>query len=220
MELRKVSNTRDVINYVSDLIGGRLENGQRVFWLVTGGTAIDAEVAVSRNLARKPADNLMITLTDERYGPVGHPNSNWHQLERAGFSLPKARLEPVLNGNDIARTTQQFAQVVREGLEEYDYSVGFFGIGADGHTSGILPGSIGLGSSELAVHYPAADYGQRITTTARAIISLDEAVASVMGPTKHIPLDNLQKDLPPAEQPAQIFKKVKKAIIFNDYVGD
>lgn len=220
MEFRKVDDTSPVIEYVSRLIGEKLEQGQRVFWLVTGGTAISAEVAVGRKLGDKALKNLLVTLTDERYGEVGHPNSNWQQLQDAGFKLPGARLEPVLIGKDIQESTQHFEEVVKEGLEHYDYSIGFFGIGADGHTSGILPGSIGLTSPDLVVSYAAPDYGQRITTTANAILDLDEAVASVMGDNKKQPLDNLRKDLPEDEQPAQIFKKLKKAIIFNDYIGE
>ena len=37
-------------------------------------------------------------LTDERYGPVGHPDSNWSQLLQKGFDLPQAKLVPVLTG--------------------------------------------------------------------------------------------------------------------------
>jgi 6-phosphogluconolactonase/glucosamine-6-phosphate isomerase/deaminase len=88
-------------------------------------------------------------------------------------------------------------------------------MGADGHTAGIMPASPALSSDELAVYYNHSDY-QRITVTAKALSRLDEAVLYASGDNKRQAVSDLLKDLPSAQQPAQIIKQIPSWSVYND----
>ncbi len=203
---------------MAESITRQLTLGKRVLWLVPGGSAIAIAVAVSKILKDIDLTNLTVTLTDERFGPTDHQNSNWYQFQQAGFA-PRANLIPVLGEKDIDYTTRNFAQNLARELAMADYKLGFFGMGADGHTAGILPGSMAVKSSELAANYTAGDF-QRITITPATIKMLDEAVLYAVGSSKQKALVDLGKDLPLNEQPAQILKSVNEFIVYNDYKGE
>ena len=115
-------------------------------------------------------------------------------------------------------------------------------MGADGHTSGILPGSpsaliaaetlaMNFHKSEpnspgspnsfatdqpLASAYDWSDY-QRITTTLAVLAQLDEAVLYACGETKWPMLKRLRDDVPVVDMPVQLLKQVKLVTVFTDY---
>ena len=88
-------------------------------------------------------------------------------------------------------------------------------MGSDGHTAGILPGTVAVASTELAEHYQAASY-LRVTMTGAAIRQLDEAVLYAAGSEKQPALEMLKKDAEPAVQPAQLLKQVLTLTIYTD----
>ena len=92
-------------------------------------------------------------MTDERYGPSDHFNSNYFQLLEKGFNLPEAKLIPVLIDDDRNITTEKFIKILEEELKLADYRIGLFGIGVDGHTAGILPNSLAIQCQDLVCSY-------------------------------------------------------------------
>ncbi len=218
MVFSKVDSTAPVITYLTDLLISKLADGS-VLWLVPGGSAIMVAVAVAQNLAAADLSRLTVTLTDERYGPVGHADSNWQQLTAAGFKLSGAQVVPILHGHDIDQTTTEFAQHLQEYSQGATYCVGLLGIGSDGHTAGILPDSPATTSANLASSYQGSDF-KRITITPPALAALNEVVVYARGEAKKQALLNLQTDLPVAQQPAHALKQVAKLTIFNDQIGD
>jgi 6-phosphogluconolactonase/glucosamine-6-phosphate isomerase/deaminase len=64
-----------------------LRAGKRVLWLLSGGSNIRAIVEVMDSIDDSLTPNLSLLLADERFGPVGHHDSNWQQLLDAGFGL-------------------------------------------------------------------------------------------------------------------------------------
>jgi 6-phosphogluconolactonase/glucosamine-6-phosphate isomerase/deaminase len=221
MKLYKVAAAAEAAEFIAAALSAPLREGKKVLWLVPGGSAIALAAEVAKRLRDVPLNTLTITLTDERYGPVGHPDSNWLQLEQAGFMpLPGAQLLPVLTGTSMGETVAQFSSVLKEQLAVADYALGLFGIGADGHTAGILPHSPAVTSQDFAAGYDAISF-QRITMTPPAIAKLDEAVVSAMGETKWPVIDELEStDKPIPDQPAQLLKQVPKLTIFNDHKGE
>lgn len=201
--------------YLARAIATRLKAGQRVLWLVSGGSCIDVAVATAKLLASEKLVNLTVSLIDERYGEPGHANSNWHQLETAGFALPGAVLHPVLAGQDQVSAAVTFAEFLKTQIEQADYRIGLLGMGTDGHTSGILPHSPAVTASGLVCDYTGPDFA-RITTTPAALARLSEAVLYATGQTKWPMLDRLETELPLAEQPAQALKTVPRLTIFTD----
>jgi 6-phosphogluconolactonase/glucosamine-6-phosphate isomerase/deaminase len=161
---KQVNDIKPVAEYLAERIINALHAGQQVLWLVPGGSSIAVAAAASHILRGKDLRLLTVSLTDERYGEVGHADSNWQQLSDTGFSLPGASLVPVLEkGEDRDLTTEQYGESLRGLLKKADYALGFFGIGADGHTAGILPGSPALEADTYAATYDAAYYHDSVS---------------------------------------------------------
>jgi 6-phosphogluconolactonase/glucosamine-6-phosphate isomerase/deaminase len=215
---RQITSADAVAAHIASAIETKLRLGQRVLWLVPGGSAIAVAVATSRLLRGTPLENLTVTLTDERYGEVGHPDSNWPQLQAAGFSLPGARMLPVLHGDDLPATVETFAATLVDAIDAADFRIGLFGIGPDGHTAGMLPHSGAVNASNFAFGYDAGNF-VRITITPPAIARLDEAVVYATGEAKWPVIDQLGTDLTIDEQPAQALKLVSTVTIYNDHKG-
>lgn len=213
---RKLTDGDQIADAIAVLLRQQLEAGKKVLWLIPGGSAIAIVMKVVERLAQQDLSLLSVTLTDERYGEVDHADSNWHQLEDLGFQLERAKLYPVLTGTDREQTTKEYAKTLEQLLADNEYRLGFFGIGPDGHTAGILPGSPAVNASEFAASYVAPNF-ERITMTPRAIARLDEVVVYAMGEAKWPLFDELETDLPLEKQPAQALKQVAHVTIFNDH---
>lgn len=209
----------DAAEFLAQSIVRELGLHKRVLWFVTGGSSIAVATLASKILSgyHKENPHLTIMLTDERYGPLGHPDSNWRQLEDGGFSLPWAKSVPILTGDDRNTTNQKFNTALKEELHNAEYRIGLFGIGADGHTAGILPGSPAVDAPGWSFAYSAGAF-ERITITPKTIVELDEVVAFVQGKEKWKVMEDLKKNnLDIHKQPAQILKKVPLLKIFTNY---
>jgi len=215
LEFIAASGPQPVADYTAGLITAQLDAGRRVLWLISGGSAIPVAVAAAAELAGRDLGRLTVSLIDERYGAVGHADSNWRKLEAAGLSLPGAQLQPVLAGAPQADTAAAFEQFLAREFDRADYRLGSLGIGTDGHTSGILPHSPAVTASGLVCSYDGGDY-RRITTTAQALAHLDEAVVYAAGEAKWPVLDRLEMEVSPAEQPAQFLKRLPRLTVFTD----
>jgi 6-phosphogluconolactonase/glucosamine-6-phosphate isomerase/deaminase len=221
MIITNITSVEPVVEYLARTLTQHLAAGERVLWLVPGGSSIQIAASVSQKLTHtatgQPPQNLTVTLTDERYGEPGHQDSNWRQLDEAGFKLPGATLLPVLTGADLSATVEQFADQLGQALREADFRLGFFGIGPDGHTAGILPGSPAVSATQLAAGYNAGKF-QRITMTPPAVLQLDETVAYAVGEAKWPVLAQLTTErLELNHQPAQVLGRVKSFTLFTDY---
>jgi len=218
VQFYRVASVDPVVRFLTDKLTTALARGP-VTWLVPGGSAIPIVAAVARLIASADLSKLTVSPTDERFGSVGHPDSNWQQLANADFTLPAARLVPVLQGQNIEVTTQQFATELATILDRTAYRLGFFGMGADGHTAGMLPNSPAVRETEaFAAHYKADDFN-RITMAPKAFGYLDEAVLYAVGEAKWPMLDKLEEEVPVAQMPAQLLKVVPQVTIFNDHKG-
>ncbi len=201
---------------LANKISGKLSLGKNVLFFATGGSGMDVCIKVSEILRNQPHENLTVTLTDERYGAIGHADSNWQQLMEKGFSLPDAKLIPVLTGDDASATANKFNQKLNGEFKKDSYKIGLFGIGADGHTAGILPHTGAVDSPDLAYTYKTEKF-ERITITPKAILALDEAVVYAKGEEKWKTLEDLQASRDIHDQPAQILKTVPLLTMFTDY---
>lgn len=226
-------------DYLTKTLLTHLQAGRKVVWLVPGGSsiAVALEVAQTQRAAEESGDcslaHLTVSLTDERYGEVGHADSNWQQLLDGGFALPGATMIPVLTGASMTKTVENFGEALTAALRQADVSIGFFGVGADGHTAGILPNSPAVRATTPTAGYDAGHY-QRITITLHVIAALDEAVVYAVGGTKW-PVIKWLKGLQPqsqlpvqpssqlspahlqAEFPAGELVRAGKLTIFSDY---
>lgn len=212
-----VRPTEEIVNYLESVIAGHLQNNQSVLWLIPGGSASIIALDVLRLLEKQDTSQLSITLTDERYGLPGHPNENWTQLTRAGFRPVEARTYRVLNGADIHETTHEYAKWLDAHIQSADYTIGLFGVGADGHTAGIKPHTVAASTEHTTAHFVGEDF-ERVTISPTFIARLDEAVVYTQGRAKFATLDTLlHKSVPIPDQPAQALKSAGKLTLFTDY---
>jgi len=216
---KKIVSTEPVVQYVNNVISQKLAANQTVLWLVPGGSAIKVAAEVSQQLPQKYLSQLTVTLTDERYGPIGHTDSNWPQLESSGFKTINAVNQPVLIGQNLESTAENYSQILEEDFKKADYNLALIGMGPDGHICGIKPGSPAIGSDQLTAGYKWDDF-VRLTITGKALKMLDEIVVYAVGSAKWPQLDALDREIEPNSQPAQLLKGLKKVIIFNDYKGE
>jgi 6-phosphogluconolactonase/glucosamine-6-phosphate isomerase/deaminase len=210
-------NTQPVIDHIVDVLSRHLEVGEKVLWLLSGGSNILTAVETAKRLQEYDVQNLTVSLVDERYGPVGHVHENWQQLIDAGFHLEAATLHRPLTGASRKDTAASYNSWLGEQFGQSDYSLALMGIGADGHTSGIKSGSPAATASGWVTDYSWEDY-ERITTTFDAIKRLDEVVVAAIGIDKWPVIRSmLYHDIDLSEQPAQVLKQVKKSTLYTDY---
>jgi len=197
-----------------------LQEGKRVLWLVCGGSNIQASAKIMDGLEDDLTKNLAILLTDERYGEVGHPDSNARQLQEAGFQAKQAIFVPTLTGLSLEETTARYDQVMQHAIEHADIVIAQFGIGTDGHIAGLLPHSVATTSTDWVTAYEAPPF-TRITMTFKAMKHIHVAVAMAFGEDKQLALERLRDEtLPLVEQPSQILKELPEAYVFNDQVSE
>ena len=133
-------------NLVAKVIAARLVRElslkKKVLWLMPGGSNIEIAVEIMQKIPAEPSRNLTIGLTDERFGKIGHQDSNYEQYKIAGFDAKFAKFVPVLDGSrSFGDNVKNYEPIFREMLAQNDFCLGFFGMGPDGHAAGILPGS-------------------------------------------------------------------------------
>lgn len=187
-----------------------------MLWLIPGGSNIPIAVAIMAQLPDELTAKLTIMLTDERYGPIDHPDSNAFQLRQAGFNPKHARFLPILTGATLEDTTRAYAQAAQEHFAKNAVVIGQFGIGADGHIAGILPGSPAATEQHAwTCGYHALNF-TRVTLTFPALYRVAIAYAFVYGEAKREALKQLDSELPLKVQPAQILKGIPKAYLYTD----
>jgi 6-phosphogluconolactonase/glucosamine-6-phosphate isomerase/deaminase len=188
-----------------------------VLWLASGGSNVPIATAVIASLAEGLTERLTIMLIDERFGPAGHDNSNADQLHRAGFNPKRANFITILSDQTWPDTVTQYNKIVQQQFNQHSLIIGQFGIGADGHTAGILPHSPAASvTDQLVTGYQGPDY-QRITLTFPALRQIQTAYVFAYGANKLATLQQLKdQNLDLGTQPAQIFKVLTQAYIYND----
>ncbi|CAN5385608.1 hypothetical protein BH10PAT4_BH10PAT4_2700 [soil metagenome] len=209
-------DTEPVIEYLASTISSQLADGKKVLWILSGGSGGKVCAEVSKRLTG-PLNNLLATLSDERFVPQGHSDENWQQLLDAGFSVTGATVYRPIQGKDRGTTTRDLGRWIKQAYEDVDYKIGVFGIGTDGHTAGLKPGTFAVEAANWTTDFSGEDF-ERITMTFNAIEKLDEIVVQAMGADKATILNELlTKDIDIKQQPAQVLKSVAKSTIFTDY---
>jgi 6-phosphogluconolactonase/glucosamine-6-phosphate isomerase/deaminase len=212
---------KKVVDIVANRLIAELQKKQRVLWLVCGGSNIPAEAAVMAKIPAELQQYLAIMLTDERYGPLDHADSNVRQLYKAGFHPGTATLVPVLTPEEVSleKTAERYAKAMKVAFDNATVIIAQFGIGADGHIAGNLPGSPAIASRKLVIGYDAGGF-QRITLTPAALKKISAAYAFVFDPSKRPQLEQLKaKKLPLTKQPAQILKQIPESYVYTNQLG-
>lgn len=218
-----VRPTGEAEQEVADKILELLQNGS-VTWFVSGGSAIASQAAILQTILQHDTGGtlqrkLTILPVDERYGPYDHADSNSAQLRSVGFEPGAAQWHDVLeHGSSLEGVRHVYAELVERSLVQ-DTLVATLGMGADGHTAGILPDSPALADTqEPVIAYPWTDY-TRLTTSLRVLRQLQAAYVLAYGDAKHdalLKLQSRQDDL--SAVPALVLYDVPSVTVYNSFI--
>ena len=107
MEFRHTPQS-NVAPFLARQIADQLQKGRVVLWLLSGGSGVQVCNETAKLLADSDLTGLYVTISDERYGTVGHADENMQQLLDAGLSLPGATVYRPLTGSSTGKTTHDF----------------------------------------------------------------------------------------------------------------
>jgi len=204
---------------MAEKISSELLRNKKVLWLICGGSNIPlAKEAMDRVRAQVGGHikNLTIGQTDERFGPVGHKDSNWLQMQEVHFNFGDVQTLPILQNKSLEETVSEYAAGLEVAFKENEVVVAQFGIGADGHVAGMLPHTGGIHAEELAFGYESAPF-VRITMTPPAFAHIDEAYTFAFGEAKKDAIEKLQtQELTLEEEPCQILKELPFSFFYSD----
>lgn len=152
---------------------------------------------VYRSLAQShPAYNGLLLLSDERWLPPGDPGTNLYQVERALGPLSSRLLPfPLELPLEEAR-----AWLERHLLPFRPLDFALLGVGEDGHTASLFPGSPALASTRLVeVIYGPKPPPLRLILTPEAFRGVRRVLFLALGRAKREALRRLAQgeDLPP-----------------------
>jgi 6-phosphogluconolactonase/glucosamine-6-phosphate isomerase/deaminase len=119
----------------------------------------------------------------------------------------------------FAETVAAYSQQVTSALTAAGTIIGQFGLGNDGHTAGILPGSPAVHTIEPAViGYEWTDY-TRMTLTPTALARLSSAYVLALGNGKEQALERLKKNNEPVDElPAVLLYEIPEVYVYNNFI--
>jgi 6-phosphogluconolactonase len=167
--------------------------------------------------SRLPWDRLHVFWGDERWVPLGSPESNAGEAKRGFLDLvpiPAANVHPwETEAETPAEAATAYEATIRdllgqsEGIPRFDLVL--LGMGDDGHTASLFPNTKALeddGPLAVANFVPKLD-ATRLTLTAHAINAAREILFLAGGPGKARTLSAvIEGDEMPAELPAQMIR--------------
>lgn len=216
------TNIENAVNALCEKLTLELKQNKKVLWLVSGGSNVIAAKSVMDKVPDSLTDNLTVGLIDERYGPLGHSDSNWQSLVTAGFNFKHATLLPALKKDlDFEQTCAAYESEIRLAIKNSGTVIGLLGMGSDGHIAGILPNSPAATDEHGLVCAYDAPPLKRLTLTFHALSFINHAYVFAFGDTKKDAINELlSANLPLNEQPAQFLKKLPEVYLYNDEIGD
>jgi len=193
----------DAVSIIASSLSANGDATQRIS--LCGGSTPEP---VYEALAEVPLDwgNIEITFGDERCVPPDHEDSNFRMasaslldkvpLDKANVLRMRGELDP-----DDAATEYDSSLRERSGGEIYKHDLILLGMGEDGHTASLFPGTVALNENgQWAVSNYVPQKGEtRITLTYPIINAARKVLFLVRGEEKRKVVDRIltgQSDLP------------------------
>ena len=167
-----------------------------------------------------PWDRVHVFWGDERCVPVDDSRSNYRMARKALLErvpLPPAQIHPILCVDSPQQAAAGYSEVIRSyfGAGPHSFDLVYLGLGDDGHTASLFPGSTALDERELwtAVTRRPGESIERITLTAPLINQAALIVFLVTGAGKAEVLRKvLEKTAGEPSLPAQLIRHEKGMI--------
>jgi len=178
--------------YAAGLLRGALRRSRAAAFTVAlpgGATPLRLFKALTKSGLRW--DRVHFFMSDERLVRTSAPGSNFGQARRLLFSkirIPRGNLHPVGRGKPAAAAAAYEKELKRTAGKEGKLDLVFLGLGPDGHTASLFPGSPAPGKSWELVAPALAPAGAaprlRVTLTPGAINRAKLVVLMAAGPEK------------------------------------
>jgi 6-phosphogluconolactonase/glucosamine-6-phosphate isomerase/deaminase len=216
---------------ISDLI--EAHRGEPILLLLCGGSSLQVYDSIR---PEGLSDLVTVAVTDDRFSRDMDVN-NFHLLQATTF------YSEIIDSHAFAISTEvfdeekpeQLAERFEKGLRAWrkDFPDGVviatFGIGEDGHTSGMMPDAdkaafkvrfVDTDHWVVGYHTPANQYHERITITVPFIRSqVNHAVIYATGEAKRPALERFLSPIGNLhETPARILRELKDVYLFTDLI--
>lgn len=193
-----------------------LNDGNPVVFFISGGSALETEATIISKITQSIKNpDLTILPVDERFGIIGHENSNIASLKKLLPDESKNLIIDILGDASLDDVRDNFEIVFSELINNKSVSVALLGIGQDGHTAGILNNSPAETSTKLVESYVSDPY-TRLTLTKNALSKIDYVYVSAYGPDKQNILQELfyKNTL----KPMKILKDLNEVKVYTDNI--
>lgn len=221
----------------AEILNSQLQ-ARNVLWLLAGGSAKNYYEHVGKLLdGELDFTKLTISLGDERYDiNPNHNTATWPELEKLDvFKMLQdkgAKVFQILSGGTIEVETERFHSLLEKELQQESYVLANQGIGADGHTAGIIPiedkesfKETYLNKGYVVGHAKGGEHPNRVTISPSMLLRADGILAYAVGDDKKPALKMIfdtDKHFPETEwsenlhlAPA-LYMTVKNAEIYTD----
>jgi 6-phosphogluconolactonase len=134
---------------------------------------------------RYPWSEVELLMGDERCVPAGHPDSNRTMVERSLLASVNPSAFHPLDGEGCDSDAAD--RRIRGALGGRSLDMAILGLGTDGHTASLFPGSPAVREvfrPVAAVHAAAAAIPQRVTLTLPVLAGADVVSFLALGPEK------------------------------------
>ncbi|MGI9234763.1 MAG: 6-phosphogluconolactonase [Woeseiaceae bacterium] len=174
---------------IAELLANRLENQARASLIVSGGTT-PRECMAALAKTRLDWQRVQVALSDERWVPADHEDSN-EKLVRDLLLIDKAATAELLPVYEEGVSPEDRCEALQDPLPVLPFSCSLIGMGADGHFASLFPDAdqldIGLDVESGRLYIPvttAASPHPRISMTLAGISRSDEIALLFFGEEK------------------------------------
>lgn len=180
-----------------------------LYQLLAGDAALRAQL---------PWDKMVLLFGDERNVPPDHADSNFRMATEAMISKAPLKPEQVLRikgeYKDTEKAALEYEQTLRSAFQLREgelprFDVVLLGMGSDGHTLSLFPGTKALHPERRLVvrNWIGKLYAERITMTAATVNNAAQVIFMVTGADKALPLKGvLEGPYDPEQLPSQFIQ--------------
>jgi 6-phosphogluconolactonase len=208
-----------------DLANAAIQERGTFFVALSGGstpTPLYQALANPHNQARIPWDWVHLFWGDERYVPLGHPDSNFQMVKKAlldHIPIPEKNVHPVPTEMEIWRAAEHYERGMRRIFdgEWPNFDLVLLGMGEDGHTASLFPHSAGIYEEKrwFIANFAPEKQTWRLTLTKNAINAARKILILVHGEAKATTLaDVLVGPSVPYRKPIQLIKPIMGQVIW------
>ena len=208
--------TNDILKHVDQV--------SSVLLFLSGGSAIEQEVAMLKSFSQSQKERITLSMVDERAVPYESVDSNWGSILQLYPEIEDEFDYITINPEkDPGEAAIELSTELNTVIVNFDQVIGIYGVGEDGHTAGMQPMDEDefterfLQPHVYACYYEGQDF-PRVTTTNAVIKKLDHCLVYAVGKGKKSVLEDLQDEVPAHEMPSQLLKNAKKLTVYTDQI--